>query len=294
AGTFADGAGYALRKPVFTLVNQALPFPAEAMTSLRVGPGVLGLGLLEALNASTLENRADPNDANGDGISGRVNHVWSTERSRLEVGRFGWKAGQPTLREQVAAAYRNDIGLTNSVFSSESSHGQPQADGRDDDPELTDDILDSTTFYVQSLAVPARRRITDPGIMRGEEIFNTAQCAACHTPTQTTGVNPNIPEVSNQTIHAFTDLLLHDMGPGLADGRPEFEASGSEWRTPPLWGIGLQGPVVGHTFFLHDGRARNLTEAILWHGGEAEASKETFRTMDAPDRAALLAFLNSL
>ena len=155
-------------------------------------------------------------------------------------------------------------------------------------------VLEVVTFYVQTLAVPARRNVDDPQVMHGEQLFAQAQCASCHIPTLRTGVLPGVPSVSNQTIHPYTDLLLHDLGPGLADNRPDFRAGGKEWRTPPLWGIGLVQTVNGHTNFLHDGRARNLMEAILWHGGEAEKSRQTTLQMSSTERDALIAFLESL
>ena len=149
-------------------------------------------------------------------------------------------------------------------------------------------------LYSSTLAVPAQRNADDPQVARGERLFSDANCTACHIPTQQTGEHPTIPALSNQTIHPFTDLLLHDMGEGLADGLSDFGAKGSEWRTPPLWGVGLFETVNGHTNYLHDGRARNLEEAILWHGGEAESSKERFMNLTKEEREALLAFLESL
>ena len=160
------------------------------------------------------------------------------------------------------------------MFSVENSAGQSQLTEHSVTPEVSDEILEVVTFYVQTLAVPARRNVDDPQVKQGEQLFAEAQCASCHIPTLRTGVLAGVSSVSNQTIHPYTDMLLHDMGPGLADNRPDFHASGSEWRTPPLWGIGLVKRVNGHTNSLHDGRARDLMEAILWHGGEAEASRQ--------------------
>ncbi|MCB1729399.1 MAG: c-type cytochrome, partial [Halieaceae bacterium] len=157
-----------------------------------------------------------------------------------------------------------------------------------------DETIENVTFYVQTLGVPARRDVDDSEVLRGEALFAEARCAACHIPQARTGDFPAVPEVANQLIFPFTDLLLHDMGEGLADNRPDFLASGSEWRTPPLWGIGLTAVVQGRNEFLHDGRARSLMEAIMWHGGEAEESRELVRAMPAADRDALLAFLQSL
>jgi CxxC motif-containing protein (DUF1111 family) len=262
--------------------------------SPRVAPPVFGRGLLEAVPDDVLLALADPNDGDGDGISGKANLVWDAVRQAVAVGRFGLKAGNSTLLQQTAGAYVQDMGVTNSVFSEESSAGQPQADGLDDEPELPDTQLDAATFYVQTLAVPARRDIDDPHVLRGKELFLEAGCASCHVPRLETRDHTGIAAVSHQVIWPYTDLLLHDMGEGLADGRREFEASGREWRTPPLWGIGLSTVVNGHSLLLHDGRARGFFEAILWHGGEAEAAREAVRAMDATDRAALVRFLESL
>ena len=292
--TTSDGVKVHLRTPSYKIKDAYQPLPDDVELSPRVAPVVFGLGLLEAIPESTILALADEDDQDGDGISGKANYVWDVQKNGLSLGRFGWKANQPTLIQQVASAYHDDIGITTSLLPRESSDGQPQYDGRGDDPELSDEILDVVTFYVQTLAVPARRDLDDPIVQRGEELFESAGCSGCHIPTLQTGTLTDVPEVSNQTIHPYTDLLLHDMGPGLADNRPDFLASGSEWRTPPLWGIGLVKVVNGHTNFLHDGRARGLLEAILWHGGEAEQSRDAVQGMSANDRGALIAFLESL
>ena len=292
--TTSDGTKVHLRTPSYKIEDAYQPLPDDVEISPRVAPVVFGLGLLEAIPEATILALADEDDQNGDGISGKANYVWDVQKNGLSLGRFGWKANQPTLIQQVASAYHDDMGITTSLLPRESSDGQPQYDGRGDDPELSDEILDVVTFYVQTLAVPARRDLDDPVVQRGEELFESAQCSGCHIPTLETGSLSDVPEVSNQTIQPFTDLLLHDMGPGLADNRPDFLASGSEWRTPPLWGIGLVKVVNGHTNFLHDGRARGLLEAILWHGGEAGQSREAVQGMSASDRDALIAFLESL
>ena len=292
--TTSDGVKVHLRTPSYKIEDAYQPLPEEVELSPRVAPVVFGLGLLEAIPESTILALADEDDQDGDGISGKANYVWDVQKNGLSLGRFGWKANQPTLLQQVASAYHDDIGITTSLLPKESSDGQSQYDGRGDDPELSDEILDVVTFYVQTLAVPARRDLDDPVVQRGEELFESAQCSSCHISTLQTGLLSDVPEVSNQTIQPFTDLLLHDMGPGLADNRPDFLASGSEWRTPPLWGIGLLKVVNGHTNLLHDGRARGLLEAILWHGGEAEKSREAVQGMSASDRDALITFLESL
>jgi CxxC motif-containing protein (DUF1111 family) len=292
--TTADGTRVHLRYPNYTLTETYQPLPENVEVSPRVAPAVFGLGLLEAIPEETILAYADENDVDGDGISGKPNYVWDVVAQRYTLGRFGWKANQPTLLQQVAAAYNDDMGITTSLFSVENSAGQSQLTDHSVTPEVSDEILEVVTFYVQTLAVPARRNIDDPQVKQGEQLFAEAQCANCHVPTLRTGVLAGVPSVSNQTIHPYTDLLLHDMGPDLADNRPDFRASGREWRTPPLWGIGLVRRVNGHTNFLHDGRARDLMEAILWHGGEAEASRQAVEQMSKEERDALIAFLESL
>ena len=292
--TTEDGTRVHLRYPNYTFTETYQPLPKEVEVSPRVAPVVFGLGLLEAIPENVILAYADEADADGDGISGKPNYVWDVVLQRYNLGRFGWKANQPTLLQQVAAAYHDDMGITTSLFRTENSAGQPQLTAHSETPEVSNEILDVVTFYVQTLAVPARRNVDDPQVKHGEQLFAKAQCASCHIPTLRTGVLVGVPSVSNQTIQPFTDMLLHDMGPELADNRPDFRASGREWRTPPLWGIGLVKRVNGHTNFLHDGRARDLMEAILWHGGEAEASRKTVEQMSKVEREALIAFLESL
>lgn len=289
-----DGTPVSLRRPIQTVRDPYIPLPGGVLTSVRMPRPVFGLGLLEAIPDSRLWELADEMDADGDGISGRVNEVFDVVEQRTRVGRFGWKASQPSLLQQTAAAYRDDIGVTSSIFPTEAFAGQPQDDRMEDDPEITDEILEAAVFYIQTLAVPAPREPDAPAVMQGQEIFGELGCAGCHVPRHETGILPDLPEVSNQVIVPYTDLLLHDMGPGLADGRPDYRASGSEWRTPPLWGLGLSLRVSGHTDFLHDGRARDVVEAILWHGGEAASATDAFRALSASSRTALLAFLQSL
>ncbi len=292
--TTEDGTRVHLRHPDYIITDAYKPLPEDVEVSPRVAPVVFGLGLLEAIPEKTILTYADEADVNGDGISGKPNYVWDVVQKRYALGRFGWKANQPSLLQQVASAYHDDMGVTTSLFLIENSVGQPQLTENSAMPEVSDEILDVVTFYVQTLAVPARRNVGDPQVMHGEQLFAQAQCASCHIPTLRTGVLSGVPSVSNQTIHPYTDLLLHDMGPGLADNRPDFHASGTEWRTPPLWGIGLVRTVNGHTNFLHDGRARDLMEAILWHGGEAEKSRQAVLEMSKTERDALIAFLESL
>jgi CxxC motif-containing protein (DUF1111 family) len=291
---FADGEPYALRRPQYEIDDAYTTLPADLLMSPRVALPVFGRGLLEAVPEAAILALADEGDADLDGVSGRPNYVYDFARRETVLGRFGWKATQPTLLQQAAAAYRNDMGVSNPVFPTESAAGQPQHDGRPDDPELSMDIVEAAAFYTQTLAVPARRRVDDPIVGRGHRLFMDAGCAKCHVPRLDTGVLSGVPAVSNQSIQPFTDLLLHDMGEDLADGRPDFLADGREWRTPPLWGIGLTELVHGHTFLLHDGRARNLIEAIMWHGGEGESAREFVRNLPQADRDALIVFLESL
>lgn len=283
-GVYADGTPYSLRRPALDIElagGEALP--AEAMTSLRQPPPIFGLGLLAAVPDATLLDKADPDDADGDGISGRTNLVWSIADQASVLGRFGHKANQPSLLQQSAGAYFDDMGVSSPLI--------PEADGSSD---IDMETLLAAEFYSMSLGVPARRDIDDPQVKRGASLFNEIGCADCHTQTLRSGPH-ELAVISEQTFHPFTDLLLHDMGEGLADGRPDFEASGSEWRTPPLWGIGLTQTVAPGAGYLHDGRARTLQEAILWHGGEAEPAREAFRTeLSADERAAMVAFLRSL
>lgn len=271
------------------------------MLSARAPLSVFGLGLLEAISEETLRDWADPDDADGDGISGRINMVWDAEAQALRPGRFGWKAEQPTLVGQAAGAAHNDMGVS-SVLHPTQPCTAAQADCRTArtgaDPETPHEIsrqaLEELRAYLAFLSVPARGHLDEPTVKRGETLFAEIGCVSCHKPLAVTGDDHEWRRLRDKTIQPFTDLLLHDMGEGLSDGRPSFAAEGREWRTAPLWGIGLTETVNGHTFFLHDGRARNLTEAILWHGGESEASRDEFAAMEKADRDALIAFLESL
>lgn len=296
--TLADGSVVTLRKPHLTLSQLAYgALDDDVVYSLRMAPPMIGLGLLEALNDEQIEQLADPQDENNDGISGRSNRVWDVEQQKLVRGRFGWKAEQPSLKQQNAAAFNGDIGITSSLFPAENCRAAQQAcldapsGGK---PELSDKLLDSVTFYTGNLGVPARRNVDDPQVKRGEAVFVEAGCGDCHHVAFTTPTLPGRPQHSAQTIHPYTDMLLHDMGPGLADDRAVFAASGSEWRTPPLWGIGLTKTVSGFEHYLHDGRAESLLEAVLWHGGEAKQSRDYIVRAQRTEREALLAFLRSL
>jgi CxxC motif-containing protein (DUF1111 family) len=297
-GTFADGTPYSLRVPNYQINSLAYGELASDVTfSPRVANQMIGLGLLEAINEETILSFADPADANGDGVSGRPNYVWDAFNNRINLGRFGWKANQPHLLQQTAGAFNGDMGISTSLFNHQSCTDlQPDcmALPTGGAPEVPDEEVLLVAFYSSSLAVPAQRTPDAPLVQQGAAVFEAAQCSACHIPEVTTGIHATSPQLSNQTIHPFTDLLLHDMGIELGDGQADFQATGTEWRTPPLWGVGLFETVNGHTYFLHDGRARDLSEAILWHGGEGATSRDIYLNLSAPDREALLAFLKSL
>ena len=300
----ADGTTVSLRAPTYRAADLGYgPLDPQAMLSPRVAPQMIGLGLLEAIPAQDILDGADPLDADGDGISGRANIVWSFEYGQPMLGRFGLKAGMPTIREQSAGAFAGDIGISNPIFSDPFGDCMGVQDACVHAPHGNGDVrafevdaqgLDLVTFYSRNLAVPARRDVSDPQVLRGKQLFYDTGCIDCHRPSFVTHRLQDRPEQSFQLIWPYTDLLLHDMGEGLADHRPEARATGMEWRTPPLWGIGMTERVSGHTYFLHDGRARSLLEAILWHGGEAQAQRDAVTQMDAPDRDALIRFLESL
>lgn len=302
---FADGETVTLRQPQYRIADLNYgPLHPQAMLSPRVTPPMIGLGLLEMIPEADIVKRADPEDVDGDGIAGKPNQVWSRAEGRAMLGRFGWKAGMPTIADQTAEAFANDIGLSTPLVP-KASRGDCTMAQKDclampvgDDPtehvEVPKKMFDLTVFYAQHLAVPERRDADTPAVRRGQALFAAAGCGSCHTPSHVTGRDPAKPELSGQTIFPYTDLLLHDMGEGLADNRSEGLANGRQWRTPPLWGIGLTKVVGGHDFLLHDGRARGVLEAILWHDGEAAAAKNHVLRMSRTERGDLLAFINSL
>ena len=302
--TLADGTQVSLRHPTYEAADLGYgPLHPKAMLSPRVAPQMIGLGLLEAIPASDILASADPDDANTDGISGRPNVVWSVEFDQPMLGRFGLKAGSPTIMEQSAAAFAGDIGISSPLFpagAGECSAAQTlcqsaiHGDGDARGTEIDAEGMDLVTFYSRNLAVPARRGADDPQVLRGKEVFYSIGCIACHTPSFVTHRLTAQPAQNFQLIWPYTDMLLHDMGRDLADNRPEARATGQEWRTPPLWGIGLTQQVSGHTYFLHDGRARSLLEAVLWHGGEAQSQRDAVVQMTTAKRDALIAFLDSL
>lgn len=299
--TLADGTIIQLRHPTLSITDLGYgPLHPDTMFSARVAPPMIGLGLLEAISEADLLANEDIDDKDQDGISGKANRVWNRDLGTTTMGRFGWKAGQATLNLQNTAAFAGDMGLT-SALNAHDDCTEKQVDckkavnGNDaNGREVSDKILANVLFYSRNLGVPARRNVKDPDVIAGEKLFHDSGCAKCHTPSFITRADAAEPELANQVIFPYTDLLLHDMGEGLADNRPDFLASGSEWRTPPLWGIGLTQAVNGHTQFLHDGRARNVLEAILWHEGEAKQSKESVKNMSKTERDALIKFIESL
>lgn len=279
-----DGTVISLRRPVFSLQGGPEVQGTEKLaSSLRQTPPIFGLGLLEAVTDAEILSWEDPEDKNQDGISGRAQRVWDERMQRVRLGRFGWKAGAPDLLTQTAAAFAEDMGLSNPYF--------PEADGRH---ELSLEELSDTAFYMQSLGVPAAIGLDAPAVQRGEVLFKELLCASCHRPEMQTAEDTPIRALRKQTFEAYTDLLLHDMGEGLADHRQDFLASGREWRTPPLWGLGLTHTVLPRSGFLHDGRARTIEEAILWHDGEARVSQKRYRALSKIERRDLLSFLKSL
>ncbi|GAA6188816.1 di-heme oxidoredictase family protein [Litorivita sp. NS0012-18] len=304
--TVALGGGetVSLRRPVYKVSDLRYgAMEPRAQISPRVAPQMIGLGLIEAIPAADILALADPDDADGDGISGRPNVVWSAQFDRPMLGRFGLKAGKPTVREQSAAAFAGDMGLSTSLHpdpwgdctaAQAACRAAPHGDKDARVFEVDDAALDLVTFYSRNLAVPARVDAGDPQVLRGKKVFFEIGCASCHAPRFVTHRLRDQPEQSFQLIAPYSDFLLHDMGEGLADGLPEARAAGHEWRTAPLWGIGKTAQVSGHTQFLHDGRARSLLEAVVWHGGEAAPARDAVVALPPEARADLIRFLESL
>jgi CxxC motif-containing protein (DUF1111 family) len=298
---YPDGATTLLRRPRVTIEElQYGPLEPRTQIGLRHAPALHGLGLLELIDVTALTRLADPDDDDGDGISGRLNHVLDPSTGELAVGRFGLKANQPTLRVQVAAALHGDIGITSTLFPSQPcTAAQPACaasppGAAPGEPEIADHLLELITDFNRSIGVPLRRSPDHPVVRRGQVLFGEVGCDRCHAPRFVTGVDARYPHLSGQEIWPYSDLLLHDMGEELADGRPDGEATGSEWRTAPLWGVGLARVVHEQVGMLHDGRARTVEEAVLWHGGEATRSRARFAALPADDRHALLSFVRSL
>ena len=295
-GHYDDGESYSLRYPSYRIEESFAPVPDELRISPRVAPAMIGMGLLEAIAKERLLELADPNDEDGDGISGKLNQVWNVEAQAMAPGRFGWKAEQPSVLQQSAGAFLGDMGITSRLFPDQNcpnAQAACESSKSGGDPEVSNDILGKVALYASVLAVPMRRNADAPETMRGRMLFSELGCNNCHMPSHTTG-KASVSALSHQRIWPYTDLLLHNMGDDLSDERPVFDAAGNEWRTPPLWGVGLIETVNGHQFLLHDGRARGVAEAILWHGGEGAEAANAFKALPAADRAALVAFVNSL
>jgi CxxC motif-containing protein (DUF1111 family) len=304
-GEFADGTPYALQKPAyrFAKLNYG-PLAKGVMVSPRIAPQLAGVGLLDAIASADIVDNAARQAAVPGPIKGQANTVWDAHSGEMRIGRFGWKANTATIAGQTAAAFVGDIGITSSLFPKETCTPTQKdclaspSGAKGTAPELDDHTLANVVFYQSTLAPAARRNFDDVTVARGQTLFAQAQCAACHRPSYLTAQGPfpalTSSKVSGQRIWPYTDLLLHDMGPGLADGRPDFQASRTQWKTPPLWGIGLIKDVNGHQRLLHDGRADGVLEAILWHGGEATASQRQVIKMTADERRALVKFVESL
>ncbi|MCB1476322.1 MAG: c-type cytochrome [Rhodobiaceae bacterium] len=303
--TLDDGTTVSLRYPTYSVGDPAYgPLDPATTLSPRIAPPMLGMGLIQAIHPADIAALADPDDRNGDGISGRMSLVRNDRDGDILLGRFGWKAEKADIRSQTAGAFAGDIGISTPLMPA--SYGDctaAQADCRQmpdgvqkrlGDTEAPDPVLDLVTFYSENLAPPARRNVDDPHVLAGKKQFYDLGCISCHQPKFVTRRDAGNKAQAFQLIWPYSDFLLHDMGDGLADGQQVGLANGQEWRTPPLWGIGLTKTVSGHTFFLHDGRARNLTEAILWHGGEAQSSRDAFAALTREDRESLIAFLESL
>jgi CxxC motif-containing protein (DUF1111 family) len=305
AVTLGDGTVVSLRVPDYRMTDLGYGAMADnVMVSPRVAPPMIGLGLLEAIHAGDILAGADPDDADGDGISGRPSLVRDVATGETVLGRFGWKASAPTVRAQSAGAFSGDIGI--STPENPDPHGDctpaqaacramPSGEQAElGETEAPDPVMELVDFYARNLAVPPRRDVDDPQVLAGKEVFYALGCAACHRPKYVTSRRADIPALRFQLIWPYTDMLLHDMGEGLADNRPAGTATGREWRTPPLWGIGLTELVSGRESYLHDGRARTLEEAILWHGGEGQAARDGYAGLEKKDREALIRFLKSL
>ncbi|MEH6403622.1 MAG: di-heme oxidoredictase family protein [Sneathiella sp.] len=303
--TLDDGDVLSLRKPTYSVSDLGYgPMSKDVLFSPRVSPQMIGLGLLEAIHPADIRNSADPLDKDKDGISGKVSEIFDTATGEKQLGLFGWKASAPTVALQSSGAFAGDIGISNAAAprhwgdcteNQKACLEMPNGvNKRLGDTEAPKTVMDLVSFYSRNLAVPERRNVNDPQVLRGKEIFYEAGCADCHRPKFVTSRDAEQEEHQFQLIWPYTDMLLHDLGEGLSDNRPVGSAEGAEWRTAPLWGTGLTQTVNGHTFFLHDGRARNRMEAIFWHGGEATAARDTVASLPKKDRDALVGFLKSL
>ncbi|MCG8488459.1 MAG: hypothetical protein MI756_13390 [Chromatiales bacterium] len=300
--TYPDQTVVSLRWPKPRITKLAYgELDSNTLFSLRNSPPIHGTGLLELIPQSAIDALADPQDKNGDGISGRVNQVWDFEQAKTVPGRFGLKANRANnLRIVTAAAFTGDVGITNSIFPQQPcTEAQiqclktPHGNG-EEGVEIPTKLLDLVSDFLRNIGVPKRSNWNSETVLAGRELFFRTGCQACHHPDYTTGESSRMPHLAKQKIWPYTDLLLHDMGADLADDRPDYEATGSEWRTPPLWGVGLREAVNGSNNLLHDGRARTVEEAIIWHGGEAQKAKQNFVNLKADQRDLLIKFVESL
>ncbi len=312
----SDGGPQLQDRAIQGYIAEKIPSTSTGIAGF-IAPAVSGLGFLDAVDDTTLMKLADPNDANSDGISGRLQLLEPTElhaaviaqevlsgagsaRGTLvggrHIGRFGKKAQAINLLQQVVGAYHQDMGITTDLIPIEIYNPQVGAQARDavPEPEVTSPVVDAVVFYMKTLKVPPRRNAQGADVVAGEQLFRASQCAQCHLPDLTTGESP-IAALSRKLFHPFTDLLLHDMGPDLNDGYTEGSATNAEWRTAPLWGLGLAAGAQGGTArLLHDGRATSIEQAISFHGGEGAASRTWFNALTPEQRRQLLAYLRSL
>lgn len=297
---YPDGSEVELRQPLYQFTNLAYgSLPSDFMFSARVAPKMTGTGIFDAISEQDILKNADENDINQDGISGKPNYVFDYINKKVALGRIGWKAGQASVANQVAHAFLNDIGITSSIYPEQNLFGTQKIlysnlkNGGE--PEISDEALRDVVYYTSALAMPTRRsNFNDEQILKGKSLFKQIGCTKCHVQQFQTSVSTVVPQLSNQKVFIYSDLLLHDMGYGLADERPEFKATGREWRTSPLWGLSYYNTVNKHTQLLHDGRARNVEEAILWHGGEASQIKSNFKSLSKIDRDLIINFINTL
>jgi len=291
---YPDGVAFALRRPSVDVRSLSFGPLAGDSSGIRLAPNLIGLGLLEAIPEAAIRANADTEDVDDNGISGVAPEVFSEGVSVL--GRFGLKSNVATVADQAAIAYHFDLGITSPRFPAENCPEEQitctdAASGGF--PEISAERLAAVVFYAQTLGVPTRVGVDDESVIAGEQLFDDIDCTACHTRRWETGIH-EVESLSHQVIYPYTDMLLHDMGEDLSDGRTDGTATASEWRTSPLWGLGLVRTVNPDAGFLHDGRARSIEEAVLWHGGEGSTSRDLFVELSAQDRTFLLLFLKSL
>lgn len=296
--TLPDGTRLSLRSPALRADEWRYGAPGDHRLALRIPPPMIGVGLLEAIPEPALREEAQRQAQRPQGPRGRLNRVLDVETGGWRIGRFGWKAGQPDVRQQSLHALAVDMGLSSGLYARDECTAQQddcRAAPNGGAPEVGPDIARAIVFYARHLAPPARRDHERPEVVEGEALFQSVGCADCHRPRWTTGLSPGMPALSGQTIWPYSDLLLHDLGPDLDDGVRDGEAQGRHWRTAPLWGLGHTNTVSGAAAgFLHDGRARTPEEAIAWHGGEAAAARDRWAALPKTQRRKLLRFLASL